>query len=262
MGRTVPAVARALDVLELFLDGAGTLSTPEIVTALGLPRTSGHELVSTLVARSYLAPAPGASGRFRLGVRLFQLGNAYAGRLDLAREGRAVAERVAASCDETVHLAVLDGAEVIYIAKVDSTHAVRMVSAVGHRLPAHCTAVGKMLLSALPDDALRARYPADRPLPAMTPNSVTSLARLRQALAEIRERGLALDACESNPDVACVAAPVLDQTGATVAAMSISVPTTRWTDQRQFELGHLVSEGAATLSAQLGYPGGGMAAKP
>jgi IclR family transcriptional regulator, KDG regulon repressor len=253
MGRTVPAVARALDVLELFLDGGESLSTPEIVAALGLPRTTGHELVSTLVARSYLAPAPGASGRFRLGVRVFQLGSAYASRLDLAREGRTVAERVAASCDETVHLAVLEGTDVIYIAKVDSTHAVRMVSAVGRRLPASCTAVGKMLLSGLPEAAIDARFPSDRPLPAMTPNSVTSPARLKQVLAEVRASGLALDACESNPDVACVAAPVFDQTGAMVAAMSISVPATRWTDERQREWSRLVTEGAATLSGQLGY---------
>ena len=108
MGRIVPAVARALDVLELFLGDHETLSTPEIVARLGLPRTTGHELVTTLVARSWLAPVPGAPGRFRLGVRSFQLGSAYAGRLDLAREGRAVAEEVAAARDETVHVAILD----------------------------------------------------------------------------------------------------------------------------------------------------------
>ncbi len=87
MGRIVPALARALDILELFIDDE-SLSTPEIVARLGLPRTSGHELVSTLVARSYLAPVPGVPGRFRLGVRTFQLGSAYAAQLDLAREGR------------------------------------------------------------------------------------------------------------------------------------------------------------------------------
>jgi IclR family KDG regulon transcriptional repressor len=253
MGRVVPAVARALDVLELFLDGEESLSTPEIVARLDLPRTTGHELVSTLASRSYLSPAPGAPGRFRLGVRAFQLGSAYASRLDLAREGRAAAEQVAAACDETVHLAILDGTEVIYVAKVDSTHAVRMVSAVGRRLPAHCTAVGKMLLSGLPDAELDARLPPGRPLQAMTPNSVTSVARMRRMLSEIRARGLATESCESNPDVACVAAPVYDHTGAMVAAMSISVPTSRWTAEREERWGRLVRDGAATLSTQLGH---------
>jgi IclR family transcriptional regulator, KDG regulon repressor len=261
MGRVVPAVARALDVLELFIDGSESLSTPEIVARLGLPRTTGHELVTTLVARAYLAPVSGVPGRFRLGVRAFQLGSVYADQLDLAREGRVVAAQVAASCDETVHLAILDGTDVVYVAKVDSTHAVRMVSAVGRRLPAHCTAVGKMLLSGLSEAAFDARYPGDRPLPAMTPNSVTSAARLKRMLAEIRGRGLASEYCESNPDVACVAAPVLDHAGAMVAAISISVPTIRWTPELQERWGRLVADGAASLSTLLGHlPPGAMEA--
>lgn len=257
MGRIVPAVARALDVLELFLDDTETLSTPEIVARLQLPRTTGHELVTTLVARSWLAPVPGSPGRFRLGVRSFQLGSLYAGRLDLAREGRAVAEQVAAACDETVHLAILDGTDVIYIAKVDSTHAVRMVSAVGRRLPAHCTAVGKMLLAGLSEAAFDARYRPDQPLPTLTPNSLASVPRLKRALAEVPERGLASEYCESNPDVACVAAGVYDHTGEMVAAMSISVPTSRWSDERHERWGELVAEGAAALSTQLGRRGRG-----
>ena len=84
-----------------------------------------------------------------LHVRYEQLGSAFAERLDLAQEAHVVAQKVAADCDETVHVAVLDGTHVVYIAKVDSTHPVRMVSAVGRRLPAHCTGVGKMLLSGL-----------------------------------------------------------------------------------------------------------------
>jgi len=253
MGRVVPAVARALDVLELFIDGAESLSTPEIVARLGLPRTTGHELVSTLAARSYLVPLPGTPSRFRLGIRVFQLGSAYAARLDLVREGRAVVEQVAASCDETVHLAILDGTNVVYIAKADSTHAVRMVSAVGRRLPAHCTAVGKMLLAGLSQAQLDARYQADLPLVAMTPNSLASVAGLKRVLEEVRGRGLATDYCESNPDVACVAAPVYDHSGEMVAAMSISVPTIRWTPELRERWGRLVVEGAASLSAQLGH---------
>jgi DNA-binding IclR family transcriptional regulator len=253
MGRIVPAVARALDVLELFLDDQETLSAPEIVARLKLPRTTAHELVTTLVARSWLAPVPGAPGRFRLGVRSFQLGSAYAGRLDLAREGRVVAEEVAAACDETVHVAILDGTDVTYVAKVDSTHAVRMVSGVGRRLPAHCTAVGKMLLAGLSGEAFDARYRRDQPLPAMTPHSVTSVAGLKRVLAGIREDGIASEYCESNPDVACVAAGVFDHTGEMVAAMSISVPTSRWSAERKERWAALVAEGAAALSTQLGH---------
>lgn len=249
----MPAVTRALDVLELFLDGSGTLSAPEIVRRLQLPRTSVHELLTTLVARSYLVPVPEQPGRYRLGVRTYQLGSRYAEQLDLAAEGQRVARAVAESCGETVHVAVLEGTDVIYIAKVDSTHAVRMVSAAGRRLPAHCTSVGKMLLASLPEDELADRIPDGAELVAMTPDSVTDPAVLRAALAEARRRGVATENRESNPDVSCVAAPVRDRSGRVVAALSVSVPTIRWSEARRAELAELAVKGAAELSARLGH---------
>jgi DNA-binding IclR family transcriptional regulator len=255
MGRLVPAVTRALDILELFLDGDGTLSAPEITRRLDLPRTTVHELVTTLAARSYLDPAPGRPGRYRLGVRAYQLGSRYAEQLDLAAEGQRVARQVAETCDETVHVAVLEDLDVIYIAKVDSTHAVRMVSAAGRRLPAHCTSVGKMLLASLPADEFDARVEG-RELVAMTPNSITDPDRLRTVLAAVRERGVATEHSESNPDVSCVAAPVRDGGGRVVAALSVSVPMVRWSEEREAELAELAAKGAADLSASLGHRGG------
>lgn len=252
MGRRVPAVSRALDILELFLEGDGTLSAPEITRRLQLPRTTVHELVTTLAARSYLVPVPEQPGRYRLGVRTYQLGSRYAEQLDLASEGRQVAQAVAQSCDETVHVAVLEDTDVIYIAKVDSTHAVRMVSAAGRRLPAHCTAVGKMLLASLPPEELGRRLP-ERGLIGMTPNSLTSSGELRRALEEARRRGVAFEYRESNPDVSCVAAPVRDRAGRVVAALSISVPMIRWSAQRGEELAVLAVEGARRLSERLGH---------
>jgi DNA-binding IclR family transcriptional regulator len=253
VGRVVPAVARAADLLDLFLAEAETLSMPEIGAALGLPRATVHDLVSTLVGRGYLAPAPGQPHRYRLGLRLCQLGNAYAERLDLTREGARVAAEVAAGCEETVHVAVLQGTDVVYVAKVDSTHPVRMVSAVARRLPAHCTAVGKMLLSGLPPAEFARRYPAGPPLASMTPGSITSATELAAQVADIRRRGLAFDDCESNVSVACVAAGVRDRTRDMVAALSISVPTVRWSAPIADRWSVAVTEGAARLSALLGF---------
>jgi DNA-binding IclR family transcriptional regulator len=245
-------VSRALDILELFLNGRA-LSSAQITEATGLPRTTVHELVSTLTERSYLTVVHGRPTRYRLGMRLFQLGNIFAEQLDLAQEALEAAREAAAGCDETVHVAVLDGADVVYIAKVDSTHPVRMVSAVGRRLPAHCTGVGKMLLSGLPPEDIDRRYPPHREQAAMTPHSITSPARLREALAEIRERGLSYDECESNEAVNCVAAPVYDQSGVMVAAMSVSAPTMRWNEKHGREWGDLVRRSAQALSERLGH---------
>ncbi|MFE0382326.1 IclR family transcriptional regulator [Streptomyces inhibens] len=255
MGRLVPAVTRALDILELFLQQGGALSAPDITRKLGLPRTSVHELITTLVARNYLVPVPEQPGHYRLGVRNYQLGSRYAEQLDLAAEGQQVARTVAETCGETVHVALLEGADVIYIAKVDSRHAVRMVSAAGRRLPAHCTAVGKMLLASLPEGEVAELLPKEGELAAMTSHSLTSADALRAQLVEIRGRGVAVERRESNPDVSCVAAPVRDSAGRVVAALSVSVPMIRWSEERRLEWEELALKGAGDLSARLGYRG-------
>jgi IclR family KDG regulon transcriptional repressor len=252
MGRAVPAASRALDILELFLR-TPVLSAPEIGRRLELPRTTVHELVGTLLDRSYLTQVPGQPVRYRLGIRLFQLGSVFAENLDLAREAQQAAAEMAAACEETVHVAVLDGSDVVYIARVDSVHPVRMVSAVGRRVPAHCTGVGKMLLSGLPAERLDELYPRRRQLATMTARSIPTSARLRSALAEVREQGLAYDNGESSEDVNCVAAGVYGHTGEMVAAMSISVPTTRWNDITRTKWTELVRSGADKLSENLGH---------
>ncbi|GAA0570476.1 IclR family transcriptional regulator [Paractinoplanes ferrugineus] len=251
MPRVVPAVIRALDILELFLDRP-QLSAREVAERLDLPRTTVHELLVTLVARAYLISVPGQPVQYRLGMPLFQLGAAFAGRLDLVREAQNVAREVAAACDEAVHVAVLDGADVVYLVKVDSTHPVRMVSGVGLRLPAHCTAVGKILLASLDPECLDAVLTKDV-LPGMTPDSVTDQDALRAQLDRARSAGVAFDIGESDSAMRCVAAPIRDHSGATIAAMSVSAPIVRWTAQAQAEWPDLVREGATALSARMGF---------
>jgi IclR family KDG regulon transcriptional repressor len=255
VARVVPAVDRAFAILAL-LRRRGPLSVPQIAAGLRLPRSTVHELVQTLTGLGAIAPAPEGHNRFTLGLLLHELGSAYLSEVDLAREGQRVAGSVAASCGETVHLASLDGVEVVYIAKVDSVHAVRMVSAVGRRLPAHCTAVGKVLLASLPDEELTRRLGGEHGrLPAMTPNSITDLRALRAALWRVRLDGIALDDCESNLDVRCVAAPVYGHQGDVVAAMSISVPISRTAADWPGQLAELVRGGARELSRRLGHEG-------
>ncbi len=251
MARRTPALSRSLDILELFTDGRDSVSAPEIVRELNLPRTSVHELLHTLSDRGYLRQHPDIPGRYQLGLQLFRLGSVYAEQLDLAKLGQQVAQDVVAQCNETAHVAILDGTHIVYIAKVDSSRTVRMVSTLGGRVVAHCTALGKTLLSALSESELRRRFGED-PLPAMTANSITELPRLLDTLAEVRASGVAVENCESNPDVCCVAAPVRDRTGATVAAMSVSVPLHRWSEQLRADLRPIVTDGAARLTATLG----------
>jgi len=251
MPRAVPAVVRALDILELFLERP-QLSARDVMERLDLPRTTVHELLVTLVDRSYLISVPGQPVQYRLGMPLFQLGAAFAGRLDLVREAQFVTRDMAAACNEAVHVAVLDGADVIYLVKVDSTHPVRMVSAVGRRLPAHCTAVGKVLLAGL-DRATLDAVLAKGVLPGMTPESITDPDRLREHLERVRAEGVAVDAGESDTAMRCVAAGIRDHRGVIIAGMSVSAPIIRWTPQAHVEWTELVRDGAATLSARMGW---------
>lgn len=251
MARRTPALLRSLDILELFTDGRDSISAPEVVEELGLPRTSVHELLHTLAGRGYLRQSGEVPGRYHLGLQLFRLGSAYAERMDAAKVGHRIARRLGASCNETVHVAVLDQAHVVYIAKVDSSHAVRMVSALGGRVPAHCTALGKALLSELTEREVRTRL-GDGPLEAMTANSITDVARLLDEVAGVRKAGVAVEICESNPDVCCVAAPVRDRDDQAVAAISVSVPLHRWSDALREELEALVVSGAVDFTAALG----------
>jgi DNA-binding IclR family transcriptional regulator len=249
--RLTPALARGLDIVELFLTEDRPLSAPEIARRTGLPRTTVHELLGTLVARSYLVRDE-LGGHYRLGLRLFQLGNAYAERFDLVTAATGVARRVCAECNETVHVAVREGRNVVYIAKVDSTRAVRMVSAVGRTLPAHCTAVGKALLAGLSEAELAELYPEGARLVAFTEHSITTVPRLRAEIRDTIDRGLSVDECESNPDVCCLGAAVRDHLDRVVAAMSISVPENRWTEANRAGWERLLVEGARELSKQLG----------
>ena len=258
MARKVPALNRGLDILELFLDGA-ELTAPDVAQRLGLPRTTVHELLATLAERAYLVSVEAYPVRYRLGLRIGQLGAAFSNRLDMVQEAVDVARQVAAVTDETANVGILDGVEVVYVVKVESSRPVRMVSAVGRRLPAHCTSLGKVLLAALPDEALVQRIPAGEALAEMTPRSITSPQPLHELHRTVRRDGFAVEERESDEDVCCVAAPVHDHTGDVVAALSVSAPIMRRTPQLWEDWLGQARLGAEQLSARLGYrpPGPG-----
>jgi IclR family transcriptional regulator, KDG regulon repressor len=252
MPRLTPAVLRTLDILELFLDGGAPLSAPEVVKLTGLPRTTAHELLATLTARGYLQKDEQA-GTYRLGVRLLHLGNAYSSRFDILHEANEVARDVSDATGETVSVALLQGAEVFYLAKIESRDILRLPSSIGQRLPANVTGLGKALLAYLPPARVPTLFPDPQNLPVMTENSIRTLDELERELDAVRARGVAFEREESTPNIRCAAAPVRDVRGDVVAAISVSVSAIRW---QQFPEQHwvdFVTDAAARLSALLGY---------
>ena len=248
----VKSASRTIDVLDLLAANSEGLTLMEIAKELGCPKSSAHGLLATLSRRNVVKATKTARGLvFALGHHIFEIGQAYARTVDLIRDGQEAIRRLSDACLETVHLAALDSDHVVYLAKEEGRQSMRMVSAVGRRVPAYCTGVGKVLLAGLEDSQVDAMYPLGEQLPQLTPHTVTEPERLRANLAEARRKGYAVDHEESSVGLSCVAAPVYDSANL-VAAMSISVPTARLPEERQEELLVQLRACARQLSTRLG----------
>lgn len=202
----VPAVTRAVAILELLGTTREPLGISAIARHLGLPKSSVANLCSTLVATGLLR----LNGQgFSLGQRLAQLGAAYLSGVDQVQSFHEACARLDVARDETVQLALLaDGLEVIYLARREGVFPVRLASTFGRALPATCTATGKAILADLDEVEVTARLATVDRLPALTPQSITDPKSLRHELAEIRRSGYALDREEVIEGVVCVAAAV------------------------------------------------------
>lgn len=224
MEDNVKSADRALQVLSLLTGNPRGLTFAEIISDLDLPKSSTHGLLRTMLNRGYLAQND--DRRFLLGVRVWEAGQAWLRGLDLASVARAPLEAARDQLNETVQLAVLDGVDNVYVAKVEADHRVVLQSAVGSRLPASTTGLGKALLSGLTDEDIRERF-SGYEFPAFTERSITSLDGLVRAVIAARDRGYAIDDGEYTPGVYCVAVPVRNHEGAVCAALSVSVPEIR-----------------------------------
>lgn len=255
----VRSVERALSILKLFLTGEGELNLAEISARMHLPQSTVFRLLVTLRSSGLIEHSRN-NGKYRLGSTSLALGGAFLRNSDLRQSAKDSLEALRDRCGETVHLAVLDKLEVIYLDKLSGLHPIGLMSSrVGDRSPAHCTGLGKALLAQLSESELRERY-ANTPLRRYTPNTITHLGALLKNLAEIRAQGYAVDDEEHEPGVACIAAPIFDSAGAT-AALSVAGPSQRINEQLNAkELPRIVRQAAAEVSARLG--GGEKAGAP
>jgi DNA-binding IclR family transcriptional regulator len=214
----VKSADRTLAVLEALARSPGRRGLNELARELGIPKSSLHGILRTMARRGWVE-TDGGGARFGLGVRALQVGAAYVDADDAVGLLSGVLDELSAEFGETVHLGRLDGADVVYLAKRESRHPLRLFSAIGRRLPAHATALGKALLAERPD-------PPDRPLPALTANTITDPAVLRAELAEVRRLGYAVDRAENTEGIVCFAVAVPLHSPA-LDALSLSAPASR-----------------------------------
>jgi IclR family acetate operon transcriptional repressor len=243
-----------LDLMEILAEHAEGLSFTALLQVTGFPKSSLHALLTVLANRRYVQ-FDETTRLYSLGVRVWQNGQSYLKGRDIVREARPVMDQIAAALNETVQLARLDGTENVYLAKVDSTHPLRLQSEVGVRLSAHATGLGKALLASLPDDEVRRRI-GPKPLARMTQNTITSVGALIKELGRIRTSGFAIDNEEYTPGLFCLAVPIHDHTGATVAALSMSVPLLRLSPDILAEGLALLCKGSIETTKRLGGQGG------
>lgn len=227
------------------------LALADLCKSLRLAKSTVFRLLATLEHRGYVRRDQ-TGNRYRLGVRTLELGMAVLNHLELRDIARPELEAIVAETGEIAHLAVLDQGEVVYIDKVEGQQPIRIYSRVGRRAPAYCTGVGKVLLSGLDEQDLRA-YLDSHPLRQYTPSTITDRSRLLEELRAARERGYALDQEEHEEGVRCIAVPIRDHTGHVVAAVSLTAPAIRMSKERMEKLIPRVLALGERISRALGY---------
>jgi len=250
--RTVKSAARVLDILEHVAPRAGGAGFPELARALAIPKSSLHALLELMTGRGWL-DLDAETRRYRLGIRVWEAGQAFPRHHDLLDVARAMLRDLVAAVNETAQLAVLSGAENVYLAKEESSHPLRLQSEAGARLPAHATGVGKALLARLADAEVAARLGGPA-LAAFTANTHASLPALLEELAATRARGFAIDNEECAPGVFCLAVPVYDHAGKAAMAVSVAVPTSRLAPDRLAGILCALARGSLAVAARTGTP--------
>jgi DNA-binding IclR family transcriptional regulator len=225
----VTSVSRTVQVLETLASSREPHTLGSLARQLGIPKSTLHGILRTLEHHGWVE-TDAAGHRLRIGARSVQIGTAYIDTDEVVQRLAPLLDRLAATTGETVQLARLTGADVVYLARRDSTHPVRLVSVVGGRLPAHSTAMGKALLAEYPEADVDRRLP--RRLEQLTEHTIATRAQLRDALQGVRERGWAVDDSEVADGLRCYAV-ALPLSIPPVDAVSISLPTFRATPERE-----------------------------
>lgn len=249
-GLSVGTLARGLDVLELFASGSPELSQKEISEMLGLPMPTVHRLVAVLTERGWLDRDPG-SRRLRLGLEMARLVPAMLAGMRLPELARPHLLRLAAEVQETVNVAILQGAEVVYLVSETADRLLTSRVSVGMRLPAHCTALGKCLLAQLPEDLARITL-GDDPYERRTDRTLTTWSGLAADLATIRERGFAISKEEYEVGLISVAVPVRWLDGPGTAAINASLPIARATSEFRVHLTRRLLTAARAIDLEMG----------
>jgi len=252
---SLQVIERALRVLTE-LAKQQELGVSQLAALIGVNKSTVYRILATMKRFGFVAQNP-SNGKYSLSIRAFEVGAAVANRFGLLEQASPQMELLAKEFNETVNLAVLDQADIVYLHKIESSEPLRLGLRVGTRVPAHASALGKALLAAAEPQELDkwlGRWAPDGRLPTFTPKTLGTAEALLAELAAVRERGYSVDNEEYKPGIRCVAAAVRDHLGGAIAAISVAAPAFRLTTARiDEEVGPAVARRARQISLNLGY---------
>ncbi|HWG85846.1 MAG TPA: IclR family transcriptional regulator [Deinococcales bacterium] len=247
---TNSTVERALAVLDYLAHNPGEHGVRALAAVLDMSPATVFRLLETMEQSGFVQQNQ-ATGKYGIGLRAVQLGISALGSLDLSAVAPPAMRNLVAETGESSFLAVLDSDEIVYLIKEEGSHSIRTTAKLGSRRPVHCTALGKALLASLP--ATEAEIILARAgMPALTRNTITDLHALWEELAMVRALGYAADREEVEEGLMCLAAPIRNHSGQTVAAVSMAGPSNRIAPQEE-RLGRRVMAAAMEISTALGY---------
>jgi len=247
----VQSVSRALSIVELLARENREMTLTEISHLMGWPKSTTYGLLVTLRDYNYVTQSV-TSGRYALGVRLFELGNVVARSWNIREIAYPIMQQLNAMWGETIQLAIEDNGEVLYLEKLESNHLIRIVSEVGTRLPMHCTGLGKAMLAwKTPSEVkwILTRHG----MKAMTPRTITNMNQIDKELEKIRRQGYAEDVGEMMDSLRCVAVPIKNKDGRVKHAISISGIDYNMQGERWLNIVSSLQKAADDISYAIGY---------
>ncbi len=248
----VKSLEKGLSILELMITEGREFGLTEIVKNLGMQKGTAHRILSTLKAHKFVHQEP-RTKKYGLGTLAFEMGSGIREGNFLRKAMRTALRELSLQCREAISASILEYDEIRYIARFECREPLRVSIREGTRFPAHCTATGKILLSALPEDYLKKLYNRKRALVRLTKNSIPSFKRLTEELRRVRMSDVAYDFEEALVGVNCVARPVRRKGGQVVAAISISGPVSRMVKEKMSEFSELLFDTTSRLSQEFGF---------
>jgi IclR family transcriptional regulator, KDG regulon repressor len=250
LSESIRAVERALDVLLCFSSSTPELSMTQIAEKVGMHKSTVHRLLATLEAKRFVE-RDHVTGIYHPGNRLLQMAFLTLGRNDLVQIATPYMQKLKEMHRETITLSIIDDADMVYIAVEESPQTVKLAAKPGQRLPAFCTASGKVIIAYSPEDEIKHIF--DQGFPEYTPFTIRSTGTMMHIIQLVRQRGFAYSEQEYEEGINAVAAPILDKHKHPLAAIAVAGPAYRLSVERMMEIGPSVAEIAQEITREFEF---------